>query len=157
MALIRSAACERKKYSKYAMKKPTMKLSRVVARYFDAWICQDSWDSFHPLDTARFYRFVKAVVRYSRRVASEAEVHALIVERWSEQVESQELDERAKEFAELYATLLAYEKTKGFPDPLIERTDIAQFYVALRGDKHYRNRRMTEVWGKDWHTKLYRR
>src|SRR5919197_5186345 len=102
-----------------------MKLSRVVSRYFDVWICRDSWDSHHPLDDERFYRFVKAVARYSRRRApSPADVHALIIKKWSGQgVDHVELEKIATEFAELYQTLLNYEKTSGFPDPLIERTD----------------------------------
>jgi hypothetical protein len=65
-----------------------------------------------------------------------------------------ELDKRATEFAELYQTLLDYEKTKGFPDPLIECTDIVKYSLKLRGDQQYINRMMTEVWGKDWQDQL---
>jgi hypothetical protein len=32
---------------------------------------------------------------------------------------------------ELYETLLEYERTRGFPDALIERTDIVRFYLRL--------------------------
>ena len=137
----------------------TMKLSPVVGRYFDAWICQDSWDSGHPTDTERFYRFVKAVARYSRsRAPSQADIHALIVQRWRGQgVDRVELDTRANEFAELYRTLLNYEKTRDFPDPLIERTNILEYHLRVsaqcQGNDQCINRMMTEVWGKDWHTK----
>jgi hypothetical protein len=107
----------------------------------------------------RFYRFVKAVARYSRKAPLQADVHALIVDRWSDQVaDSIELDEIARKFAGLYETLLDYERTKGFPDPLIERTNIVKFYLELsirgRGNDQHINRTMIEAWGKDWRTKL---
>ena len=136
-----------------------MKLSPVVERYFDAWIRRRTWDSGHALDTANFYRFVKAVARYSRKPPSAADIYALILDRrgWKgpesgtiAETVQELLAERAKELLDLYQTLLDYEKTKGFPDPLIERTDIVKFYVKLRGTKDERDSRMREVWGSEW-------
>ncbi len=136
----------------------TVALAPVIGRYFEAWICLDTWDSYHPLDERRFYRFVKAVARYTRRVLSPADIHALIVERRDGQQDRAELNKTAKQFAERYQTLLDYEKTGGFPDALIERTDIVKYYVQLsissRENKQHINRMMTEVWGKDWRVDL---
>src|SRR2546425_2472383 len=108
-----------------------MKLSQIVGRYFEAWIGLDTWDSHHPLDKQRFYLFVKAVARYTRRFPSQADIHALIVARWSGQRSRSELNETANYFAELYQTLLGYEMTPGFPDALIERTDIVRYHLEL--------------------------
>jgi hypothetical protein len=60
---------------------------------------------------------------------------------------------------ELYQTLLDYEKTKDFPNPLIERTDIVKYYLKLsmrQRDSQQFNSTMTRVWGKDWRTKLHK-
>ena len=130
-----------------------MKLSPVVGNYLEARICRESWDSHHPLDNERFYRFVKAVARYSRRTPSSGDIHSLIVSRWGPSARR-----AAARFVELYETLLAYEKTRGFPDALIERTDIVRYHLELsiRGSRNARSidRAMTDAWGDDWQTKL---
>jgi len=130
-----------------------VKLSPVVGRYFEVWICHDSWDSHHALDNERFYRFVKAVARYSRPAPSSGDIHALIVSRRGRRARR-----IAYRFVELYETLLAYEKTRGFPDALIERTDIVKYHLELsvRGGGNARRiaRVMSDAWGNDWQTKL---
>src|SRR5919198_6523312 len=138
-----------------------MRLSPTVSRYFDDWMCWEQWHSCHPLDNERFYRFVKAVARYSRKAPSRADVYALILERWSGQeidLDDAGLDEAATEFAERYRMLMDYEKTKGFPNPLIERRSILEYYnmasAQCQGDKQRLNRKMTEAWGEDWQTKV---
>ncbi|MDE3224031.1 MAG: hypothetical protein KGN30_01310, partial [Nitrospirota bacterium] len=100
----------------------------------------------------------KAVVRYSRPTPLPAVIHALIIERWSEHRNSKGLKESADDFADLYQTLLNYEKSRDFPNPLIERTDIAKYHVSLsirseNNDQHI-NRMMTRMWGEDWRAKL---
>jgi len=138
-----------------------MKLSPVVARYFDAWICWDTWDSHHPFDNQRFYRFVKAVVRYSRRRPPlSGHIRSLVVKKWSGRRTPAALRKAADDFARLYETLLEYEKTRGFPDALIERTDVVRYHLKLTlgkgpNDAHV-NRTMTDVWGNDWRVKLNR-
>jgi len=126
-------------------------LPPIVRRYFDAWISLDTWDSFHALDMERFYRFVKAVVRYSRHQRpSSTRIRAFIIERWKGQREEAELNKEADHVAELYQTLLEYERTTGFPDPLIERKDIVRYHLRLKATRtsegQYR-RTMSEVWG----------
>jgi hypothetical protein len=137
-----------------------MKLSKVVGRYFDAWICRDTWDSFHPLDNQRFYRFVKAVARYSRRPPLPRDIKTLIVERrGGDRRITAALSKTADKFVDLYQTLLEYEKTRGFPDALIERTNIVRYYLRLTSgsgsNHHHINRMMTDVWGKDWRAELH--
>lgn len=139
---------------------PKTKLSQVIGRYFDTWICRDTWDSHHRLDDQRFYRFVKAVARYSRRPPRPSDVKNLIVQKRGAGQTSSTLRKAADEFVELYETLLEYEKTRGFPDALIERTDIVRFYLRLtlgadRKAQHV-NQSMTDAWGQDWQAKLDR-
>jgi len=138
-----------------------MALSRVVGRYFEAWISHDTWDSHHALDNERFYRFVKAIARYNRRKPPlPREIKACIVRRWRGRRDAAALRKTADHFVELYQTLLAYERTRRFPDPLIERTDIVRYHLDLsvrsRQDSGHVNRAMADVWGQDWQTKLDR-
>ncbi len=139
---------------------PKTRLSQIIARYFDAWICQDTWDSRHPLDDQRFYRFVKAVARYSRRQPRPSDIKNLIVQKRSAGHASSDLRKVADEFVELYETLLKYEKTRGFPDALIERADIVRFYLRLtRGpdpNTQHVFESMKDAWGDEWRTKLDR-
>ncbi len=138
-------------------KKWTMKLSPVIARYFDSWICHDTWDSHHLFDRERFYRFVKAVARYSRRAPLPGDVQALIVDRWRHRRVRTALHRATERYGALYQTLLEYERTRGFPDALIERTNIVRYYLRLAprspNAQHF-DRTMTNVWGKDWQKKL---
>ena len=135
-----------------------IRISKVVGRYFEAWIALDSWDSFHPLDLQRFYRFVKAVARYTRKPFPPGDVRALIKARRNKQRSADALDHAADRYAEIYETLLEYEKTRGFPDPLIERTSIVKFHGQLLSSQQTSNahieRIMSDVWGKDWQKKL---
>jgi hypothetical protein len=135
-----------------------IKISKVVGRYFEAWIALDTWDSFHPLDLQRFYRFVKAVVRYSRKPPSSGDVHALITARWNKQRPVDALERAADRYAEIYETLMNYERTRGFPDALIERTSIVKFHGQLssqdNSNAQHIERIMSHVWGKDWQKQL---
>lgn len=139
--------------------KSEKRLSPVVNRYFENWICQDSWLSFHPLDKQRFYRFVKAVMRYSRKSCpSAADIRALILSRRGELKTIEELDNAAEQYADMYETLLEYERTGDFPSTMIERTNIVRFHAQLtshgKACPQYIDRVMSRVWGKDWQTRL---
>ena len=133
-----------------------MKLSPVVGRYFDAWLRLDTWDSYHPLDKERFYLFVKAVARYSRRVPSAGDIKELIVEKWKDRRTISVLNKATCYFMSLYQEFLAYEKTRGFPNPSIERTNIVRFYYRIRQGKTNKDidMRMSEDWGSNWQRKL---
>ena len=39
-----------------------------IDKYFAAWILRDTWDSGHPLDMQRFYRFVRAIDHFSKAI-----------------------------------------------------------------------------------------
>ena len=136
-----------------------IKLSKVVARYFEVWIALDSWDSFHPLDLQRFYRFVKAVVRYSRKPPSSRDVHALIMARRNKQRSVDAFDDQAAErYADIYETLINYEETRCFPDALIECTNIIKFHLQLQSQENQNVQHiewiMNRFWGKDWQKQL---
>jgi len=136
-----------------------MKLSPVVGRYFDAWIKLQTWDSGHQLDQQRFYRFVKAIVRYSRRRPSSIEVESLIEARWEGRRDSESLEETARHFASIYTAILDYENTNGFPNPLIERTNIVQCQIWLASEnvsEQQLDNSMSHLWGEDWRIQLQR-
>src|SRR5262245_18718430 len=109
-----------------------LKLSPVVARYFDIWIRQETWDSGHWSDRERFYQFVKAVKRYSRRSVSRYQIQTLIIVRCKHRRDRAVLEIKAEKYGEIYQTLLEYERTSGFPDALIDRKNILAFYNRLR-------------------------
>jgi hypothetical protein len=124
-------------------------LPPVIARYFDAWIRIDTWDSQHWSDLKRFYLFVKAVVRYGRPGPSAGDLQELIIDRWRTRRKA------AERYTALYMTLRQYEKSRGFPDPLIELRDIFKCYNRLKSrsrNADYIERRMTKDWGNNWRT-----
>jgi hypothetical protein len=86
-----------------------------LERYFDIWIRQKGWDSFHPSDMERFYRFVKAAARHRRRykrAPTRGAIRARILERQKNALDDSDLSEAAEEFAELYQTFMNYEKVR---------------------------------------------
>lgn len=132
-------------------------LSCITSRYFDSWLCRDTWDTHHPMDRARFYRFVKAVARYNRQAPSSSIIHDAIINQWKRHRRNAKLQKEAEHYAELYETLISYERTKGFPDPLIECRDIVQYHLRLKsagGSNELYQRMMVKVWGPDWRMKL---
>ena len=146
-----------------------MKLSPVVSRYFDVWIINDTWDSGHRLDRERFYRFVKAVVRYSRKIPSPGDIQELIEQQWQKTRSPKALQAAADEFSSLYQTLIEYERINDFPNAMIERKNIRSFYHRLireyeiiqkgkripeKPSKHHIDDVMTRVWGKSWRSQL---
>lgn len=134
-----------------------MKLSPVIQRYFDAWIQMDTWDSYHPLDQERFYRFIKSVKRYSKRKPAPSEIEKMIIERWKGRRVKRHLIASAQRYASRYEIILKYEATRGFPNWLIERTSLPRCYLALAIDEvspKKINEIMTRLWGKDWQSEL---
>ena len=114
-----------------------------------------------PLDNQRFYRFVKAVARYSRRRPPlPRDIKACILKRWRGRRAAAALNKTADQFVDLYQTLLEYERTRGFPDALIERTNIVRYHLALtstaRPNPQHVERMMTDVWGTGWRARLDR-
>jgi hypothetical protein len=56
----------------------------------------------------------------------------------------------------LYEMLVAYERTRGFPNPVVSRTNILTFYQGLTGSAAFKARMMRRDWGDDWREKLDR-
>ena len=146
-----------------------MTLSPVVSRYFDNWIDNDTWDSGHWLDRARFYRFVKAVTRYSRKTPHPGSLQELIIQRWRKRRTNKALAAAADDFASLYQTLIEYEGTDDFPNAMIEHNNILSYYHRLiresevirkgkriqeKPSKHQIDSVMTRVWGESWRDQL---
>lgn len=89
------------------------KLSKIIDRNFNAWIDVPTWHTNHPADDERFYRFVWAVVSYSRsRRPSEADIRELIQRRWVGQLEHQYLEAKAQRYANLYESLYEFGKVR---------------------------------------------
>src|SRR6516164_8403786 len=109
-----------------------VQLSSIIARYFDIWIRQETWDSGHWSDRERFYRFVKAVKRYSRRPVSSDQIQTLMIDRWRHRRDSTVLEIKVEKYGEIYQILLEYERTPDFPDALIDCKNTLAFYNRLR-------------------------
>lgn len=86
---------------------------------FSRWISCDTWWKGHPSDEERFYRFVWAVARYSRRPPSEAALRELITSEWGGRSEPEFLREQALRFSQLYATFLEFAKVRRKPEPFL--------------------------------------
>lgn len=89
-----------------------MAFSPNVMKAFDAWIRVDTWHTGHALDEKRFYRFVWAVLEYSRRKPSEADVFEAIIRAHGGQFEATFLEQKARHYANLYLDLHAFAKAR---------------------------------------------
>jgi hypothetical protein len=105
--------------------------SKTVDRYFLAWIGPDTWDSFHPLDMERFYKFVKAIKRYSRSNYGPKILENIVKAARNEHPDLNDdyVKEIAQDFSSISHQILDYESTP-FPDPLIEMRN--PYAVSLR-------------------------
>ena len=137
-----------------------MKLSPLVNKYFLAWINSSTWNTGHDADRRRFYKFVKAVVKYSQKRPSSGTVRRLILAHGKGKLEESVLDSEAAEYASLYDSILGFADIQ-FPDPLVERKNASSHYFGLcaafgpeaedRIDKI-----MKREWGSDWKKKVFR-
>jgi hypothetical protein len=139
--------------------------SKIVDRYFMRWISPDTWHTHHPLDMKRFYGFVKALRRYSRKRGSPRLRANIIMAAKIKHPELDEecLEERADYFSSLAHKILDYESTP-FPDPLVEKTNPHAVAISLgmiqKVDEHGRphpaytqeqiDNRLAEMFGDDW-------
>lgn len=134
--------------------RPLRKLPPVVGNYFHGWIRLSTWASGHGSDDERFFRFVKATLRFMRRKPiTEQQLQDLILEHGAHACSGEHLVQEARERASLYQSIREYERSS-FPDPLTEKTSVVGCYFALTrafGDEdprvHYG---MCELFGDDW-------
>jgi hypothetical protein len=98
--------------------------SKAVDRYFDQWIRVFTWDTMHPYDMERFYQFLKALKKYSRKYWAKG-FHENIVKAakdYHPNLDEKHITEMANFFIKKAETCFAYEEAP-FPDPLVEKTD----------------------------------
>ena len=111
----------------------SMYFSKIVDRYFLQWIALPTWDSMHSMDMERFYQFMKAMKRYSRKhwttrfhqsiVKAAAELHPRSSEKY--------IHKMADFFLQTAGTIFEYESAS-FPDPLVEMRNPYEVDLYLR-------------------------
>jgi hypothetical protein len=131
------------------------KLSPVVERYFASWIDSDTWWKRHPSDEAAFYRFVHAVVRYSKHRVDETDLKDLIIERCTGTLHAEYLEQQAIHYAGLYMHLCDFSAYTGFPNTFIGKTNIIQYLGELESQMSKAEpsriaELMVQAWGPDW-------
>lgn len=89
-----------------------MPLSPVTQRAFDMWMGPDTWAKGHPSDEGRFYNFVWAVARYSRRPIGAAELRDLIFAEWEGRIEEAYLQDKAMSFSNRFDDLLDFARAR---------------------------------------------
>ena len=97
--------------------------------------------------------------RYNPRKPPKAhELETYILKAWRKRRTGRALRAACDRFVSRYQHLLAYEKTKGFPDHLIARTSITSYYHQLISsptrNSEYVERTMARTWGPTWRSKL---
>jgi hypothetical protein len=116
--------------------------SPLVDKYLLAWIGPSTWTSFHQADLGRFYKFIKALSRYSRKsitqtlsstvVSSAQDVHP--------EMSPREIQNVAQEYCEIAQHLLQFMQAP-FPDPLIEMRNPNDVFLHLRSLRVYHHDR----------------
>jgi hypothetical protein len=94
-------------------------MSPLVKRHFDKWIKCGTWHTGHPADQERFYRFVWAVVSFSRAPITEQMVREEILARWVGKFDADYLEQRSLHYACLYQELFDFAKTRNAKRPFI--------------------------------------
>src|SRR6266702_7712110 len=118
-----------------------MSLPSSVEPYFRAWIRVDTWHTNNLHDLTRFYKFVWAVHRYCRRrkgvkkskkrLPSDSEVYAEIIEARRETFNEKALEYEASHFSRIYSHLLDFANTPNNPDHIVEKKNILSYYFQL--------------------------
>jgi hypothetical protein len=90
----------------------TFERSPVVRRMFQQWIKSETWYTGYACDQDRFYRFVWAVVRYSRRRPEGRELESLMIQKWKGRLAQDVLEQQARGYASLYTRLIDFAKNR---------------------------------------------
>jgi hypothetical protein len=148
-----------------------MSLPPSVEPYFRAWIMVDTWHTGHLSDLERFYKFVWSVHRYcrprkgvrksKRRLPSDGEIRNAILDARSDSFNAEALEREAQQFSMLYTHLLDFANTPSYPNHLIEKKNILQYYSQLICELGGFEAKREDVascmrrdWGEDWEQKL---
>ena len=81
----------------------------MIEQAFEAWIGQDTWAEGSLRDERRFFDFVKAYCRFSRKSYSPDYLREAIMERWEHTFDANELKQKSKKYADLFSLLAKYE------------------------------------------------
>ncbi|MBI4307929.1 MAG: hypothetical protein HY684_03905 [Chloroflexi bacterium] len=111
-----------------------MYFSPLIDRYFNGWIGLFTWDSKHPYDMARFYKFLKALGRYSRKRGWLGRLHRKIViaaADYHSSLAKEHIRQMADFFVREAETIFFYESTP-FPDALVESKDPYAMWASLQ-------------------------
>jgi hypothetical protein len=135
------------------------KLSPLVNCYLEAWIGNATWHTFHHTDKTRFYRFVKAAIRYSRTSITGDDLKELLIQRFSGKFNKTYLINRVEYFASLFDDLYDFAKAEFiFPDELVEKKNISRYYheltIRVNFDESVIELKMSHEWGIDWKNQL---
>lgn len=83
-----------------------MKLSPCVQKEFDNWINRAQWHTGHRTDEELFFRFVYAIVQFSRKqLPADDDIESLILQKWRGKMGDAVLEEKAAYYSNLYSTL----------------------------------------------------
>ena len=117
------------------MMKTNYYMHELIKKYYTRWINGPTLME-HVLDRERFYRFVKACIRYSRHWKAREDIHGswlrYFLERdLSRRYSEQYLDEIIHEIVVLFEHILEFNKTS-FPDYVLEMRNPYLVSMELR-------------------------
>ena len=123
-------------------------MSRLVEKYYRSWINGPTLFD-HPNDRDRFYRFVKATMRYARSQPNGQWLRHFLEKDLSSKYDKRYVESEIQMAVSLFDNLIDYHRVE-FPDPLIEMRDPYLVEDALRrlkkhdgtdiySDKHIQN------------------
>lgn len=106
----------------------TRAFSPLAQCAFDQWINMDTWHTGHACDEERFYVFVWAIVRFSRRRPDETEIQLHIRAAKAGKFDPEAIAFYAKKFGALYNHLYEFGKARKLQGtPVLE---IARFLAS---------------------------
>ena len=88
----------------------TLRLSPAVQKRYLQWVESETWYRDHDLDRARFYRFVRAHLQYSRKSISIENLRVDIVERHRGKFNQVVLEQEAMRYAILFSDLVDFSR-----------------------------------------------
>ena len=113
-----------------AMTKANHKMPELIEKYYKGWIKWPTLLQAHP-DRERFYRFVKACIRYSRRNIDTGWLRYFLERDLAKRYSEQYRDEIIAEILILFERILDFNKTS-FPDHILEMKNPYAIYGVLR-------------------------
>lgn len=85
-----------------------MKLSQRCQEEYERWIGNENWHTGHPLDKKRFYNFVDAFLRYSRKEMGGDDLKRDIISRYEAKLDSKSLEDDAEHYTVLFCEIVEF-------------------------------------------------